>query len=82
MPHLRLISPAAPAAREVRVIQPAPSRRGWRAGLPLLRGARAALRELRPGDAPALFRAISRSDVTRFISPPPATVAGFEQFLQ
>lgn len=84
MPQLRLVSPAAAtaAARGVPAVQPVTSRRGWRGGLPILRGPQAELRELRPTDAPALFEAISRSDVTRFISPPPSSVAGFEQFLQ
>lgn len=80
MPHLRLVSSALPSASEI----PAPAirvRRGWRTGLPQLRGVRAALRELRPSDAAALFHALSRRDVTRFISPPPGTLQGFEQFL-
>lgn len=81
MSQLRLVTPAVATVRDVPMVTPA-ARRGWRGGLPLLRGARATLRELRPGDAPALFRAISRADVTRFISPPPANVAGFEQFVQ
>ena len=59
-----------------------PARRSWQTGLPVLQGPRVALRELRPSDAVALFQAMSRSDVTRFISPPPSTLQGFEQFLQ
>jgi len=82
MSHLRLVSTQSAAAPgiEAPAIAPA-SRRSWRGGLPHLRGARAALRELRPSDATALFEALARADVTRFISPPPATVTGFEQFL-
>jgi ribosomal-protein-alanine N-acetyltransferase len=39
------------------------------------------LRELRTSDAPALFAAMTNDEVTRFISPPPATVDGFERFI-
>jgi ribosomal-protein-alanine N-acetyltransferase len=53
----------------------------WRQGLPVLPGSQVVLRELVPGDAPALFAAMSAEDVGRFISPPPATVAGFEKFI-
>jgi len=76
-----LVTPVATTARDASAITPT-ARRGWRGGLPVLRGPRAALRELRPGDAAALFQAISRADVTRFISPPPANVDGFEQFMR
>jgi RimJ/RimL family protein N-acetyltransferase len=53
----------------------------WRSGLPSLAGAKVTLRELRVGDAPALFSALSSEQVARFISPPPATVDGFERFI-
>ena len=33
------------------------------------------------GDAPALFAALSSEQVSRFISPPPATVEGFGRFI-
>jgi ribosomal-protein-alanine N-acetyltransferase len=81
MSHLRLVSAAPIAADPVR---PSPTRirRGWRNGLPYLESARAVLRELKPSDAAALFHAMSRRDVTRFISPPPVTQRGFEEFLQ
>ena len=39
------------------------------------------LRELRASDAPALFAALSSEQVSRFISPPPATVDGFGRFI-
>ncbi len=80
MAQLRLVSPAVSTVNQM----PLPAlrvRRGWRNGLPQLRGPNARLRELRPSDAAALFHALSRSDVTRFISPPPATLQGFEEFL-
>jgi RimJ/RimL family protein N-acetyltransferase len=53
----------------------------WRNGLPTLRGAEVSLRELRTEDAPMLLAAMSSGDVSRFISPPPATVEGFEKFI-
>jgi RimJ/RimL family protein N-acetyltransferase len=53
----------------------------WRDRLPTLVGQRVTLRELRPSDAPALFAALTTEQVTRFISPPPSTVEGFEKFI-
>ena len=63
-------------------LQPPPTAAsGWRTGLPCLTGNLVSLRELRAGDAPALFSALSSEQVTKFISPPPATVDGFERFI-
>jgi [ribosomal protein S5]-alanine N-acetyltransferase len=53
----------------------------WRQQLPILRGARVDLRELRAGDAPALYAIVNTEEVARFISPPPPTVPAFEQFI-
>jgi len=53
----------------------------WRAGLPVLNGAKATLRELRVSDAPSLLAMLTTEEVTRFISPPPTTVEGFERFI-
>ena len=53
----------------------------WRKRLPVLRAAGATLRELRPSDALSLLARLTSADVTRFISPPPATVEGFERFI-
>ena len=53
----------------------------WRAGLPLLASSGVILRELRVSDAPALFAMISSEEVSRFISPPPTSVEGFEKFI-
>jgi ribosomal-protein-alanine N-acetyltransferase len=53
----------------------------WRTGLPRLTGRLVSLRELRTGDAPALFAALSSEQVAKFISPPPATVDGFGRFI-
>ena len=54
----------------------------WRQGLPMLAGSHVTLRELRLEDAPALHAMLSTEEVSRFISPPPTTVEGFEQFIQ
>ena len=53
----------------------------WRDGLPLLGGATVILRELRASDAPSLFALLTTDEVSRFISPPPSTVDGFEKFI-
>jgi len=53
----------------------------WRTGLPCLTGKLISLRELRAVDAPALFSALSSEQVSKFISPPPATVDGFGRFI-
>ena len=54
----------------------------WRDGLPVLRGNGLTLRELRMDDAPALFTLLTSEEVTRFISPPPSTLQGFERFIE
>ena len=53
----------------------------WRRALPMLNGEQVTLRELRASDAPTLLAMLSTEEVTRFISPPPTTVAGFERFI-
>ena len=53
----------------------------WRMGLPVLTGAQVVLRELRTSDAPSLFALLTTEEVSRFISPPPTTVEGFERFI-
>src|SRR5262249_10565085 len=53
----------------------------WRTGLPALTGSLVTLRELRGSDAPSLFQTLTTEEVTRFISPPPTTVEGFERFI-
>jgi len=62
-------------------VTPAPSNSAWRQGLPMLTGSQVVLRELRFSDAPALLAAMSTMETSRFISPPPATVEGFEKFI-
>lgn len=53
----------------------------WRKGLPVLTGKRITLRELRPSDATSLFAMLTAEEVSRFISPPPTSVEGFERFI-
>ena len=53
----------------------------WKTGLPVLTGSKVTLRELRVSDAPALFAMLTTEEVSRFISPPPTTVEGFERFI-
>jgi [ribosomal protein S5]-alanine N-acetyltransferase len=63
------------------VAEIAPGTIDWREGLPTLTGSLVTLRELRESDARSLFLAMTSDEVTRFISPPPATVEGFEKFI-
>jgi RimJ/RimL family protein N-acetyltransferase len=53
----------------------------WRAALPVLTGARVTPRALRAADAASLLELLTSEEVTRFISPPPTTVEGFERFI-
>ena len=53
----------------------------WRDRLPTLAGATVTLRELRASDAASLCALLTTEEVSRFISPPPTTVAGFERFI-
>src|SRR5829696_8638619 len=53
----------------------------WRHGLPVLTGASVKLRELRASDAASLFALLTTEEVSRFISPPPTSVDGFEKFI-
>jgi ribosomal-protein-alanine N-acetyltransferase len=53
----------------------------WRTALPVLAGDKVTLRELEVSDAPALFAMLTPEEVSRFISPPPTTVEGFERFI-
>jgi RimJ/RimL family protein N-acetyltransferase len=54
----------------------------WRTELPELQASNLRLRELRLGDAQALFDQLTTEEVARFISPPPASVQGFERFIR
>jgi RimJ/RimL family protein N-acetyltransferase len=53
----------------------------WRHGLPTLAGSLVTLRDLRTSDARSLFVMLATDEVTRFISPPPASIEGFEKFV-
>jgi RimJ/RimL family protein N-acetyltransferase len=53
----------------------------WRTGLPVLTGRGLALRDLCLSDAASLCALLTAPDVARFISSPPATVEGFEGFI-
>jgi len=80
-PELTLQAAAASTAiRSLRCPTTATSS-DWREQLPVLTGAGVELRELRTADAPALLALLTTEEVTRFISPPPTTVEGFERFI-
>ena len=53
----------------------------WRTALPVMAGSNFTLRELRAEDAPSLLAMLTTEEVSRFISPPPTTVEGFERFI-
>lgn len=53
----------------------------WRESLPVLHGEQVTLRELRRSDAASLLALLTTSEVSRFISPPPTTLDGFEKFI-
>ena len=54
----------------------------WKKSLPVLKGKGITLRELRVSDATSLLALLTTEEVTRFISPPPTTIEGFERFIQ
>ncbi len=66
-PSLPTWGPAAPA--------------DWRRGLPVLQGLGLTLRELTAADAPSLVTQLTTDQVSRFVSPPPTSVAGFARFI-
>lgn len=53
----------------------------WRQQLPVLTGQGVTLRELRISDAPSMCALLTTAEVSRFISPPPTSVEGFERFI-
>jgi ribosomal-protein-alanine N-acetyltransferase len=53
----------------------------WKDALPALAGSTFTLRELRLEDAASLLAMLTTEEVSRFISPPPTTVEGFERFI-
>ena len=72
--------PELERATTTRALPPAVTS-NWRASLPVLTGDKFILRELRLEDAPSLLAMLTTEEVSRFISPPPTTVEGFEQFI-
>lgn len=75
-PMTRTLTTMAPAAATAAVTT------DWKAGLPVLRCEGFTLRELRISDAHSLLALLTTEEVTRFISPPPTTVEGFQRFIQ
>jgi ribosomal-protein-alanine N-acetyltransferase len=53
----------------------------WKSGLPVLSGSSSKLREVRLEDSASLMALLMPEEVSRFISPPPTTVDGFERFI-
>jgi RimJ/RimL family protein N-acetyltransferase len=53
----------------------------WRERLPVIACTHMTLRDLELTDAPSLLALLSTEEVSRFISPPPTTVEGFENFI-
>jgi RimJ/RimL family protein N-acetyltransferase len=54
----------------------------WRRELPTIVGKGLTLRGLRLSDAASLLAMLSTEEVSRFLSPPPTTVEGFERFIK
>jgi len=54
----------------------------WRNGLPIFKSSRMMVRELVKSDAATLLSLLRTEGVARFISPPPTTPEGFENFIQ
>jgi len=76
------VVPTPLARLSVRATDVAPSRMtDWRQVLPVLSNGVLTLRELRVSDAEALLELLTSEEVSRFISPPPTTVEGFERFI-
>jgi [ribosomal protein S5]-alanine N-acetyltransferase len=78
MPYQSHVEPTLQAPLQA----PPTTTNDWRTELPRLTGSLVSLRELRSTDAPALFAALSSEQVSKFISPPPATVEGFGRFIK
>jgi RimJ/RimL family protein N-acetyltransferase len=53
----------------------------WRTAMPVIRANGVTLRDLRLSDAASLHALLTTPEVSRFISPPPTTVQGFERFI-
>ena len=76
--------PYRPELENIRFVQPPVEHvvsSDWREGLPVLTSHHVTMRELRASDAPSLFALLTAEEVSRFISPPPSSVEGFERFI-
>ncbi len=78
--ELDVHQPSVPASVIHSLVAPVVST-DWRNGLPVLTSNHVTLRELRASDAPSLFALLTTEEVSRFISPPPTSVDGFERFI-
>ncbi|HEY2908465.1 MAG TPA: GNAT family protein [Vicinamibacterales bacterium] len=76
MPYRDSVSAAVVTAEHDAVVKS-----DWQHALPVLAGHQVLLRDLRATDAPSLLAMLTMAEVSRFISPPPTTVAGFERFI-
>lgn len=63
------------------LMRPSQTTSDWRSQLPVLHAGGITLRELRLSDARSLHALLTTPEVSRFISPPPTTVDGFERFI-
>lgn len=77
LPIARLRTAATATAEPAALAAPS-----WRNGLPVLRGRRLTLRELRADDEDALLPLITAPEVARFMSPTPAAADWFQAFVQ
>ena len=82
MPYSEACSTAEIAAVERRPSNVDITTSDWQQKLPVLAGDGVILRELRLSDAPTLLMMLTIEEVTRFISPPPTSVEGFERFIR
>jgi [ribosomal protein S5]-alanine N-acetyltransferase len=80
MPYRQERDPAMVARTMTQAVERVTST-DWRGGLPVLCGKQVVLRELRQSDAASLFAMLTTREVSRFISPPPTTIEGFEGFI-
>ena len=81
MPYRRELDALAPRTAMAAPAATAVVTTDWRDSLPVLNGTNITLREMRTSDAPSLFALLTTEEVSRFISPPPSTVEGFERFI-
>lgn len=77
MPHVATTFPAIDTTRARNTSVSS----DWKQGVPALEGQGFTLRELRMSDATALLALLTTEEVTRFISPPPTTIEGFQRFI-